>query len=553
MVARTYILAFLALAGSSLASPQLLHQDGDNPYDSAAAIWLPGMTQGSLDQSGSADPTNATTMPTMGEEGWLIDGVNEFPDFLDFGYAAALEPKTSPFAMSIWFRATNYPANMGLMGKSIAGGADRWSMQLDAGAKVACVAQAGASFGSSTFTGLTSNAWHHACLTTISNPPSNWAFAFYVDGTLVTNFALANAESIDYAGGVTAPYRIGCYNWGDGTPANFMKGKLDLAAHWNRGLSSNEVRQIYELGRRGLRPIWTVSGISAYDSYMVVFDKLDDVTNSKVSLYSDAALTNLLAETNVTGNTATLAAEGADMLNAVAVVRPYRAGSDDKPVVATKTLVAWWWPSADGDYSDRAGAWDGTSGGSVAVSTNGWTFDGTSNSYVEVSTNSAFAIIDNGLKKPVSLTMWARIEGNMGVAHPLFSKCRTADDDTTGEEYFSYKGDGMWGVATNQVTSAIRGSGSVDGAVIGGAVESGTWYHVAMTYDTTNLIGYFNGVQYAIRSDFGVPTNSFYPLRFGSQRKSGRLVGSIDNVRFYSVAIPSNAVKAIYDLGRTAP
>jgi hypothetical protein len=541
MVARTYILAFISIPLSALASPQLLQQDGANPYDDAAAIWLPGMTQGSLDQSGSADPTNATTMPTIVADGWSHDGVN---DILDFGYAAALEPKTNPFAMSIWFRATNYPALMGLMGKTIAAGAERWSMCLNSGAKVSCTVQAGASIGSSTFTGLTSNAWHHACLTTISNPPSNWAFAFWVDGTLVTNFALANAESIDYGGGVTAPYRIGCYNNWVGNPDYFMNGKLDLAAHWNRGLSSNEVRQVYELGRRGLRPVWNVMGCYGSSSYAVVFDKLDDGTKSKVSLYSDAALTNLLAETNVTGNAATFTSAGADMSQAVAVVRPYIAGSDDRPVVAsnnlTNNLTAWWWPSLDGDYSDRVGNWDGTSGGSVAVSTNGWSFDGTSNSFVEVSTNSAFAIIDNGIKKPVSLTMWARIEGDMGVAHPLFSKCRTVDDELAGEEYLAYKGDGSWYVATNQVTSVIRGLvGGGDGNVIGGAVAPGTWFHVAMTYDTTNLIGYFNGVQYAMDDKIGNPTNSFYPLRFGSLRKSRRLVGSIDNVRFYSVAIPS--------------
>lgn len=552
MVARTSILSFLALAASAFASPQLLQQDGANPYDDAAAIWLPGMVQSSLDQAGSADPTNAATMPTMAADGWSLNGTN---DYLDFGYAAALEPKTNPFAMSIWFYATSYPSLYGLMGKSIAGSADRFSMFLDAGAKAYGLIQAGASHKVVEKTGLTSNTWHHACMTTIASPPANWAFAFYVDGVLVGTNTLANNDSIDYAGGVTAPYRIGCYNYGNGVPWYFFKGKLDLAAHWNRGLSSNEVRQIYELGRRGLRPVWNVIGIPhSDDSYTVVFDKLDSVSKTKVSLYSDAALTNLLAETNVTGNTATLAAEGADMLNAVAVVRPYRAGSDDRPVIAANNLIAWWWPSLDGDYSDRAGNWDGTTGGNVSVSTNGWTFDGTSNSYVEISTNSAFAIIDNGLKKPVSLTMWARIEGDIGVGYSLFSKCRTADDEPTGEEYFAYKGDGNWGVATNQITSVIRGlPPDGDGVVVGGAVAPGTWFHVAMTYDTTNLIGYFNGVQYAMDDEIGNPTNSFYPLRFGSLRKSRRLVGSIDNVRFYSVAIPSNAVNAIYKLGRTAP
>jgi len=152
--------------------------------------------------------------------------------------------------------------------------------------------------------------------------------------------------------------------------------------------------------------------------------------------------------------------------------------------------------------------------------------------------------------------MWARIEGDMGVSHPLFSKCRTVDDSITGEEYFAYKGYGAWGVATNQITSVIRGRSSSsddNGNVVGGAVAPGTWFHVAMTYDTTNLIGYFNGVQYAMDDEIGNPTNSFHPLRFGSLRNTGRLVGSIDNVRFYSVAIPSNAVYAIYNLGRTAP
>ena len=551
MVARTSILSFLALAASAFASPQLLQQDGANPYDDAAAIWLPGMTQGSLDQSGSADPTNATTMPTIVADGWSHDGVD---DILDFGYAAALEPKTNPFAMSIWFYTTSYPSLYGLMGKSFYGSADRFVMYLDAGAKASGFIQAGASYKVVEKTGLTSNTWHHACMTTIASPPANWAIAFYVDGVLAGTNTLANHDSIDYAGGVNEPYRIGCYNNGSRDPDYFLKGKTDLAAHWNRGLSSNEVRQVYELGRRGLRPIWNVIGggsLYAYDSYTVFFDKLDSVSKTKVSLYSDAALTNLLAETNVTGNTATLAAEGADMLNAVAVVRPYRAGSDDRPVIAANKLIAWWWPSLDGDYSDRAGNWDGISGGDVGVSTNGWTFTGTSNSYVEVSTNAIFAVAeaDGVTRKPISLTMWWKCDGSMAAAQSLFSKCRTGDDSTEGEEYFSVKGDGNWGVATNQITTAVRPSG----IATGGQVASGTWHHVAMTFDTTNLIGYFDGKQCAIDSDLSGVTNSFYPLRFGSLRKSGRLVGSIDNVRFYSVAIPSNAVNAIYNLGRTAP
>ena len=239
------------------------------------------------------------------------------------------------------------------------------------------------------------------------------------------------------------------------------------------------------------------------------------------------------------------------MLNAVAVVRPYRAGSDDRPVIAANNLIAWWWPSLDGDYSDRAGNWDGTSGGDVGVSTNGWTFTGTSNSYVEVSTNAIFAVTeaDGVTRKPISLTMWWKCDGSMAAAQPLFSKCRTNDDLLTGEEYFSYKGDGLWGVATNQIGTTVR----PNGIATGGQVASGTWHHVAMTFDTTNLIGYFDGEQYALDSSVGSTPNSFYPLRFGSLRKSGRLVGSIDNVRFYSTAVPSNVVNAIYNSGRTAP
>lgn len=550
MVARTYILAFFSIPLSALASPQLLQQDGANPYDDAAAIWLPGMTQGSLDQSGSADPTNATTMPTIVADGWLLDGVN---DILDFGYADALEPKTNPFAMSIWFNTPGFSG--GLIGKTLAGSADRWSMQFDGAGKVEALLQSDVSVSTIQKTGITSNAWHHACLTTVASPPSNWAFALYVDGVFVGTTNLANASSIDYAGGVTAPYRIGCYNTAAGLPANFMKGKLDLAAHWNRGLSSNEVRQIYELGRRGLRGIWNVVGCYASNSYAVVFDKINEVTSAKVSLYSDSAQTNLIAETNVTGSATILTVDGADMEYAVAVVRPYSAGSEQCPVVASKVadtnLVAWWWPSADGGYSDRVGAWDGTSGGSVAVSTNGWTFDGTSNSYVEVSTNTIFAMAeaDGVTQKPISLTLWWKCDGSMSAVHPLYSKCRTVDDSTIGEEYFAYKGDGSWGVATNQLTFAVR----PDGVVIGGTMTSGTWHHVAMTYDRTNLTVYLDGVLVATDTTVGAATNTFCPLRFGSLRKPARLVGSIDNVRFYSVAIPSNAVNAIYNLGRTAP
>ena len=67
-------------------------------------------------------------------------------------------------------------------------------------------------------------------MTTIASPPANWAIALYVDGVLAGTNTLANHDSIDYAGGVNAPYRIGCYNNVAGNPSVFFKGKLDLAA-----------------------------------------------------------------------------------------------------------------------------------------------------------------------------------------------------------------------------------------------------------------------------------------------------------------------------------
>jgi len=81
---------------------------------------------------------------------------------------------------------------------------------------------------------------------------------------------------------------------------------------------------------------------------------------------------------------------------------------------------------------------------------------------------------------------------------------------------------------------------------------TGTWTHLAATYDSATLRIYMNGTQIASTQTSGAITNSSAPLRIGGNAIWGEyFFGIIDEVRVYNRAL--SAAQLTADMARPAP
>ena len=84
-------------------------------------------------------------------------------------------------------------------------------------------------------------------------------------------------------------------------------------------------------------------------------------------------------------------------------------------------------------------------------------------------------------------------------------------------------------------------------------VPLNTWTHFAMTYDQTNLILYFNGVEEARGAASGPLIVTTQPVRIGGGSPDGTppyyLPGLVDEPDIFNRALSATEIKAIYDAG----
>jgi hypothetical protein len=77
-------------------------------------------------------------------------------------------------------------------------------------------------------------------------------------------------------------------------------------------------------------------------------------------------------------------------------------------------------------------------------------------------------------------------------------------------------------------------------------VQTGTWYHVAMTYDGSSLKQYVNGNLDGSVSATGPIVTGNQPLYIGSQRDGWRFNGRVDELSLYNRALSQAELLAIY-------
>jgi hypothetical protein len=69
------------------------------------------------------------------------------------------------------------------------------------------------------------------------------------------------------------------------------------------------------------------------------------------------------------------------------------------------------------------------------------------------------------------------------------------------------------------------------------AISTGTWHHVAITYDGTTMRAFVNGVAAGTESHTGTLYNSSEPIEIGSRNNAHFFDGTIDEVRFWNRAL----------------
>lgn len=218
----------------------------------------------------------------------------------------------------------------------------------------------------------------------------------------------------------------------------------------------------------------------------------------------------------------------------------------DFVIVASVPLPAGavsWWP-AGGNAQDALpagnnGVWTGTSNYGAGEMGQGFTFDG--NSKVGVSNAPS-------LNPTNSLTVeaWINEAVNPNARRDLISK----DGAISDRQYF------LTISGTNDTfrayVSTTNGLFYIDGQT---AVDSATWYHVAMTYNaaTSNLLLYVNGELDASGTVTGGPLiTTTQPVRIGGGAPSGSpyyFNGTIDEPTIYDRTLGATEIQAIYEAG----
>jgi hypothetical protein len=217
------------------------------------------------------------------------------------------------------------------------------------------------------------------------------------------------------------------------------------------------------------------------------------------------------------------------------------AGKNNPNCYAAPTnIVAWW--AGDGNIYDLArtnfaALHNGTTYSAAQVS-QGFSFDG-SNDYIEIANAP-----DLNPTSAITLEAWIYQADLQYANAPIFSK----DDTSSSRQYLLSVSDN--GTFRPHVWTDDTGLALFDGNT---TVDLNTWYHVAMTYDRTNLTLYVNGVADGSTAVEGNLVTSTEPLRLGGSYSGGwgnyKFAGLIDEPTIYSRALTSTEITALYTAG----
>ena len=205
-------------------------------------------------------------------------------------------------------------------------------------------------------------------------------------------------------------------------------------------------------------------------------------------------------------------------------------------------LVGWWPLTETDDYVSGAAdistnANDGTqSGGVLSASTslgNAASFDGVDDRFIV----SSFQGSASG-----SVSFWSKTDLSGTISYSAF---------------ISHGGDnaGIFEIANNGTSSNLRWrlnfSGVADGGIsnLSGTIVAGVWTHYCLVWDSTNWVGYVDGVQSFSAAHGLTATAVTKNLYFGTRRTtqaSAHMPGNTQNVRVWNTALTAQQVSDIY-------
>ncbi|MFO0969605.1 MAG: LamG-like jellyroll fold domain-containing protein, partial [Gemmataceae bacterium] len=200
--------------------------------------------------------------------------------------------------------------------------------------------------------------------------------------------------------------------------------------------------------------------------------------------------------------------------------------------------VAWW--RGEGNANDSLSGNNGTFVNGAAPTPNGklgqaFSFDGV-NDYVSAPSSSSLNVT-----AAVTVDAWV----NVAVGNASFAGIAGTWDDTTGNNR-SY----LLALQNNKVKFYVSHTGSDFPSVWGTTVlQPGVWYHVAGTFDGTNLNVYVNGIVDAapVSSPGGIHANS-HPFFIGNADSGpAYFKGSIDETTVFNRALAASEIQAIYN------
>jgi hypothetical protein len=458
--------------------------------------------------------------------------------------AASLDPTIS-LTLESWINVTTFSQNdaSAVMGKDNPYGSRQYMIGIaNVGGNWVFRAHIGVPGGLALFNGATAlqtNNWYHVAMTY-----DGAYLRLYVngvqDGSLAVNGpVVTSTEALRIGGSVPGPWDF--------------NGRIDEVSLFSVALSASQIQSIYSAGAAGKCPGSVAPSI--------ISQPVDQtVTVGGLALLSVAASGSAPLSyqwqfngSNVAGQTAGfLVLSNVQAANAgsyaVLVVNP--AGSilssnATLSVVAAPTncvpaatgLVAWW--RGEGNALDSAAENNGTllNGVGFAIGKVGQAF----------SFNGAGQIVQVPDAPFLNPTSALTLEGWINVtAYSLNDAIAVAGKDNPygGRQYMIGMAnvDGQWVFRAH--VGVFNGLEWFNGST---ALETNTWYHVAMTYDGNYLRLYVNGIPDGNLAVTGrVVTSSEAMLIGGSVPGPWDFNGQIDELSLYEVALSESEVQSIY-------
>jgi hypothetical protein len=390
------------------------------------------------------------------------------------------------------------------------------------------------------------------------------AFKLYVngqlEGELTSSVTLSYTDSIPWTIGASPPPWRGNRTW---------PGVIDEVSIYNRALTADEIAAIYAAGSAGKcpllsppvitqQPINQIRWVGETAAFSVLASGATPLSyqwrKGDVALTNDSrisgAQSNVLQIANLLTNDAgsyTVVVSNAFGTNSASamltVLQP-------NCVVPPAGLVAWW--PGNGDANDLAGANHGTLENGATATARGlvdraFGFDGT-NALVRVSNN---ALTNPFAALTLEAWVWPLEHGHDPAGTYGLTVVSKTETDGFAMRVFDGSVQGDLRLTGGRVTAHFPNQ----------ALPLNSWSHIAVTYDGTNMVVFWNGTEVGRQAGSGTILNTLNagvnllignepgPVTGGPPSPGFGWRGLIDEPSVYGRALASSEIAAIYAAG----